>query len=344
MPEMNSMRKFEASPVETLGPLLLAPILKQARWGGTRLEAHFGKKLASGKACAESWEVADFDDCSSSVVGGSLDRRTLHELMRDHSSELLGRHNGCPRFPLLCKFLDAADRLSVQVHPDDEYAAHHGLRYGGKSEAWVILEADSGSRIYAGLRPGVNRDVLQEAVQLGSVAECLESLVVQSGDCFNIPAGTVHAIGEGILLAEIQQPSDVTFRLFDWNRTDADGCRRPLHVAESLDCIDFEAPVVRRAKPVRLSDASGIVEHLLRTPYFEIRRHRGPGSHVFEDDDRFHVLMVIDGLPSVTAGPETFELSAGRTVLLPAHRPRTTLRLPPGAVVLDSFLPERAGI
>lgn len=341
MPEMKSKRKSEASPVETLGPLLLAPILKQARWGGARLETRFGKKLAAGQSCAESWEVTDFDDCSSSIVGGSQDRRTLHDLVRDCSSELLGRHNGCPRFPLLCKFLDAADRLSVQVHPDDEYAARHGLRYGGKSESWVILEADPGSRIYAGLRPGVDRNTLQEAIQSGTVAECLESLEVQSGDCFNIPAGTVHAIGEGILLAEIQQPSDVTFRLFDWNRTDADGRMRPLHIAESLDCIDFAAPVVRRAKPVRLSET---VEHLLRTPYFEIRRHRGPGSHLFEDDDRFHVLMVIAGAPSVTAGPETLELSAGRTVLLPARRPSTTLRLPPEAVVLDAFLPVRAGI
>lgn len=344
MPEVISMRKSEASPVGTLGLLLPAPILKQARWGGTRLSTRLGKEVASGQSCAESWEVADLVDESSVIVGGTKDQRTLHELVRHDNAALLGRHRGCTRFPLLCKFLDASDRLSVQVHPDDEYAARHGFPYGGKSEAWVILEADPGSRIYAGLRPGVDRDALLEAIQTGTIAECLASLEVHPGDCFNIPAGTVHAIGEGILLAEIQQPSDITFRLFDWNRTDSTGRPRPLHIAESLDCIDFAASVVRPTNPVRLHTAAGSVEQLLQTAYFEIRRHCGPGSSVFEEDDRFHVLMVIEGSPSVAVGAETLKLSAGRTVLLPARRTSTTLHLPAGAVVLDSFLPERPGI
>ncbi len=339
MPEVISMGKSEASPAGTLGPLLLAPILKQARWGGARLGTRLGKEIASGQSCAESWEAADLIDESSVIVGGSQDRRTLHDLLRHDTAALLGRHRGCSRFPLLCKFLDAADRLSVQVHPNDEYAARHGFSYGGKSEAWVILEADPGSQIYAGLRPGTDRDDLLNAIQAGTVADCLESQEVHPGDCFNIPAGTVHAIGEGILLAEIQQPSDITFRLFDWNRIDSTGRPRPLHISESLDCIDFAAPAVRPTNPVRLSSSAGSVEQLLQTPQFEIRRHCGPGCSVFDDDDRFHVLMVIEGSPSVTAGLESLELSAGRTVLLPARRTSTTLRLPPGAVVLDSFLP-----
>lgn len=340
MSEATLMPTSKARQVGTLGPLVFVPILKQARWGGTRLGSRLGKDVALGQTCAESWEVADLVDDSSVVVGGPQDGRTLHDLVRDHNGEILGRHGGCTRFPLLCKFLDAADRLSVQVHPDDAYAARHGFRYGGKSEAWVIIEAAPGSRIFAGLRPGVDRCALRQAIQSGSVAECLDSLEVHPGDCFNIPAGTVHAIGEGIVLAEIQQTSDITYRLFDWNRTDSSGQPRPLHVEESLACVNFSAAAVRPETPVQLPGAGSRVEQLLRTPHFEIRRHFGPGRSLVEDDDRFHILMVIDGAPSVTDGGAPLELSPGRTVLLPARRDPATLVLPSGSIVLESCLPD----
>lgn len=340
MLEATLMPRSNAGQGGALGPLLFVPILKQARWGGTRLGSRLGKDVPLGQTCAESWEVADLDDDNSVVVCGSQYARTLHDLMCQHNGELLGRHGGRSRFPLLCKFLDASDRLSVQVHPDDDYAARHGFRYGGKSEAWVIIEAAPASRIYAGLRPGVDRDALLQAIQSGSVASCLNSLEAHPGDCFSIPAGTVHAIGEGIVLAEIQQTSDITFRLFDWDRTDATGRPRPLHIEESLACINFSAAAVSPERPVRLPGASGNTEQLLQTPHFEIRRHRGPGRCLHDDDDRFHIVMVLDGAPSLTFGDATLELSPGRTVLLPARRAPMTLYLPSGSVVLDSYLPD----
>lgn len=337
--DVNSTQRPGADPVRELGPLMFAPILKPARWGGTRLGARLGKDVPAGQRTAESWEISDLIGDSSIVTDGPLDGKSLHQLVVEFNLALLGRHSGCTRFPLLCKFLDASDRLSVQVHPDDAYARRHGCRYSGKSEAWVIVDAAPHSRIYAGLRPGIDRAALVQSIQAGTVAECLESQTVRPGDCFSIPAGTVHAIGEGIVLAEIQQPSDLTFRLFDWNRTDSSGQPRQLHIAESLECIDFEAAAVRRAEPQRLLDSPHCVEVLLQTPQFEIRRHRGPSGGVFADDNRFRILMVVDGAPTVVCGGVSWRLAPGRTVLLPARRAPTELECPDDAVVLETFLP-----
>ena len=323
----------------TLGPLEFAPLLKRARWGGTRLGSLLGKEVGSGSEWAESWEVADLPADQSVVQGGPCATLSLQDLVREHSVLLLGRHAGHARFPLLCKFLDASDRLSVQVHPDDAYAARHGLRNGGKSEAWVVVAAEAGSRIYAGLRSGITRERLQSAMTGGTVEECLESHIVSVGDCFNIPAGTVHAIGEGVVIAEVQQPSDLTFRLFDWNRTDAQGQPRALHFQESLDCTDFDASPVAPAIPRRIRSGEGVVEELLSTPHFDLRRFSGAGNWAIEDDDRCHVLMVLDGSGQLASEGELLDLARGRTVLLPAHRSATRFELSKDGIILDAYLP-----
>ena len=173
------------------------------------------------------------------MIAGPWAGRTLHELVRDHGAELLGTQAGLPQFPLLVKFLDANDRLSVQVHPNDQQAAAAIPGERGKTEAWVILEAEPEACVFAGLRPEVDRDALSRAIAEGTVEACLHRLRVRPGDCVFIPAGTVHALGEGVLLAEVQQSSDITYRLHDWNRLGPDGRPRPLHIEASLACTDF---------------------------------------------------------------------------------------------------------
>ncbi|MBS0265706.1 MAG: class I mannose-6-phosphate isomerase, partial [Planctomycetes bacterium] len=217
-----------------MGPLKFTPLLKRIRWGGRRLGELLGKALGNESDYAESWEICDHGVDQSRVASGPFAGLTLQELVQQQGHQLFGP--GCieTQFPLLIKFLDANDRLSVQVHPNDEQA-HAFLPWErGKTEAWVILSADPGSCVYAGLKSGVTRESLMQALQAGSVEECLHKLPVAPGDCIFVPAGTVHAIGEGIVLAEVQQSSNLTFRLFDWNRLGQDGRPRQLHIEESL--------------------------------------------------------------------------------------------------------------
>jgi len=205
-----------------LGPLKFTPILKRIRWGGRRLGDVLNKPIAAFSDYAESWEICDHGADQSVVENGPWRGKTLQQLVREHADELLGKHRNLSQFPLLLKFLDAHDRLSLQVHPNDAQARRFVPGECGKTEAWVILAADPGSCIYAGLKAGVDERALREALAQGTVEQRLHRLTVVAGDCLYIPAGTVHAIGEGILLAEVQQSSDLTFRLFDWNRVGPD--------------------------------------------------------------------------------------------------------------------------
>ena len=227
-------------------PLLFAPIYRRYIWGGRRFVEALGRDLPPGEDYAESWELVDRPDRpdeESVVSHGPLAGRTLGELVRGHGRELLGRHAPQPRFPLLFKFLDACRDLSVQVHPDDARAARLSPPDLGKTEAWYVVDAAPGSRIYAGLREGVGREQLAAAIRAGTCADVLHSFAARPGDCIFIPAGTVHAIGAGLLVAEIQQSSDVTYRLHDWNRTGPDGKPRPLHLEAGLEAVSRFGPV-----------------------------------------------------------------------------------------------------
>ena len=177
-----------------------------------------GKVLGEGEDYAESWELVDHGADQSVVVGGALAGMTLGQLVAEHGEELLGRHAGLGQFPLLLKFLDCNRTLSVQVHPNDVQGALLDPPDLGKTEAWVVLAADAGSKIYAGLKAGVTREDLRAALEAGTCEACLHQFEPQVGDCVFIRAGTVHALGAGLVIAEIQQASDTTFRLFDWNR------------------------------------------------------------------------------------------------------------------------------
>jgi mannose-6-phosphate isomerase len=296
-----------------------------------------GKVLPPGDDYAESWELADHGSDQSVVSGGALQGKTLRELVRLGGPSLLGRHAPQDQFPLLFKFLDAQRNLSLQVHPDDEQAARLEPPDRGKTEAWIVLHADAGSRIYAGLKPGVDRITLEQAVRAGTAEQCVHRVVPHVGDCLLIPAGTVHAIGAGVVVAEIQQSSDTTFRLYDWNRLGPDGQPRTLHVQESLGVIDFHAGPVEPCRP-QVTERDH-VERLVACDKFVVDRWRLERPQVLDGDQRCHLLVVLEGAICLPHDAVQEPLTGGQTALLPAAMGGTPLLPQHAATLLDIYLP-----
>ena len=307
---------------EPLSPLRFEPILKELIWGGRRLGTVLNKPIGPGSRYAESWEVADHRADVSRVADGPRAGASLRDLVRERPGDLLGPALGDrPQFPLLVKFLDAHQVLSVQVHPDDE----RGRRLAndnGKTETWVIVHAEPGSLIYAGLRAGVTRDEFASALESGGVEPLLHRFEARPGDCVLIPAGTVHAIGAGVVLAEIQQMSDATFRVHDWGRAGANGKPRALHLAEALESTDFEAgpvdPIATRPEPI--AGGRGTRERLASCPFFSLERLRlkGPVPVGAGPRDRFTLVIGLGGAAEVRHDGAAARLGFGQTLLLPA--------------------------
>jgi mannose-6-phosphate isomerase len=319
-----------------LPPLRFEPILREYLWGGRRL-AELGKRLGDGPHYAESWEVVDHGADQSVVAEGPLAGATLHELVIGHGAALFGRHHPQQQFPLLFKYLDCQRTLSVQVHPDDEQAARLEPPDRGKTEAWVVLDTAPGSKIYAGLKPGVDRHELERALAAGKCDECLHEFEPRAGDCLLIEARTVHALGGGLFVAEIQQASDTTYRLFDWNRVDRDGRPRPLHIEQSLDTIDFSRGPVAPAMPQPTVRPN--VERLASCDKFVLKRWMLDERQPFPVDDRFHIASAVDGTLLVTCEGEKYKLHRGDTLLIPACCSEIEL-VPQGrAVLLEMYLP-----
>ncbi len=317
-------------------PLLFTSYLRPMVWGGRRLGDRLGKPLPAEGLFGEAWELSDHPSHASVVQRHSFQGKTLRQLMEQYAGPLLGpaapRHQ---RFPLLVKLLDAWDWLSVQVHPDDEKVKHLWPGEGGKTEAWFILEATPESKIYAGLLPGVDESQLRAALAQGTVAECLHSFTPQPGDCLFLQAGTVHAVGGGVLMAEVQQTSDATFRLFDWNRKDAQGNARTLHIEEALAAIDWTRGPVHPVKTPFAQPWTGPMRHqvLVRCPYFTMEYIEGGECFSWGGTGEMQILMVLDGRGTLEgpAGPE--ELHRGQTWLLPAALPSLQIH-PEGALKL----------
>jgi mannose-6-phosphate isomerase len=320
-----------------MGPLKFIPLLKRTRWGGRRLGEVLGKHIGIESDYAESWEVCDHGTDQSLVAAGDYTGWTLRDLVHKRAAELLGRHSGESQFPLLIKFLDVHDRLSIQVHPNDEQAGRFLPGERGKMEAWVILAAQPRSCVFAGLKPGTTLETLRQAIQCGSLESCLNRVEVAPGDCLLIPAGTVHAIGEGILLAEVQQSSDLTFRLYDWNRVGADGLPRQLHVDQALACTDFGRGLMQPVIPVLLPTGGKKSERLAECRYFAIHRHTIDQPLSFPDDNRCRIIIAVEGAADCTADHERLHLGRGETILIPAAGQPARLDPRPHAVVLEVF-------
>ncbi len=318
-------------------PLRFQPLFRQYLWGGRRLEAVLRKSLGPGDDFAESWEIVDHGPDQSVVAAGPLAGQTLGQLLLRHPRELFGAGHEQPHFPLLFKFLDAHQSLSVQVHPNDRQAAQLTPPDLGKTEAWVVLHADPGSLIYAGLKTGVDRSALTAAIDAGETESCLHRFAPQAGDCVFIPAGTIHALGAGLVIAETQQSSDTTFRLFDWNRVGKDGQPRPLHIDAALDVIDFDRGPVTPQQPEAVDRDH--VERLVACDKFVLDRWKLTSPQTWGGDGRFHIMAVVSGQITVQRDAEDQPLHKGQTLLLPAAAGGVQLRPVGGpATVLDIWV------
>ncbi len=276
-----------------LPPLVLSPVYRRYLWGGRGFATALGRSLPPGDDYAESWELVDRGTDQSVVAAGPLAGTTLGTLVRERGRDLLGRAAPLPAFPLLFKFLDARLDLSVQVHPDDARGARLVPPDRGKTEAWYVVAADPGARIWAGTTSGTDATAFAAALRGGRVAEVLHSFAPRAGDCIFIPAGTVHAIGGGLLVAEIQQSSDVTYRLHDWGRVGPDGAPRQLHVEAGLEAVTRFGPV----GPVRAAATPEPgVRRLVISEYFLLDEIRPLfGRWQVGGDERCHFLAVLSG-------------------------------------------------
>jgi mannose-6-phosphate isomerase len=276
-------------------PIRFAPIYQQRVWGGRRLASVYGRSLPDGAPIGESWEISDRQEAQSVVANGPLAGRTLHQLIAEDPSGVMGQAAlRAGRFPLLIKILDAREVLSLQVHPPAGLAASMGGE--SKTEMWYFTAADAGAEILAGLRSGTTRTDFERQLTEGKVEQCFHRLAVHPGDAMFLPSGRVHALGAGLLLFEIQENSDTTYRVFDWNRRGLDGKQRPLHVAESLASIDFgdHAPGLVASSWV---EHGGLGTRLLAgDPLFRVEAHRGPDAAWWRQPlDRCVVVGVVRG-------------------------------------------------
>jgi len=319
---------------DTLYPMRLAPVLHPRVWGGTRLRDVLGKAVPPGQPYGESWEMHDTARIENGPFAGQMVREVLDVLGHWLVGERFDPANG---MPLLLKFLDAGDWLSVQVHPDDAQAAALEGQPRGKTEAWIVLQADAGAQLISGLQEGTTPAMLREAVASHHLPDLLVRTPVQAGDVLFVSAGTVHALGPGLLIYEIQQSSDTTYRFYDWDRPGIDGRPRELHIDRSLAVSQMGTMPVRRG----LFDERGAEVVLLSTPFFDTILHRLGGSYPneahAETGGRFQIVTVIEGRAEILGSGEAVLLEHGQTALIPAAQGAFRLRTgQPNTVLLRS--------
>ena len=310
-----------------LYPLIFQPIFKERVWGGRALERLYRKHLPPKVPIGESWEISDRPGGDASIIAnGPLAGKDLRWLMENHERELLGDAkpaNG--RFPLLIKILDAEEKLSLQVHPPAHKAAE--LHGEPKTEAWYIADAAPGAELYVGLKRGVTRAEFERKIQSGDVAECFHRVPVKMGDTMFLPSGRVHAIGAGLVIFEIQQNSDTTYRVFDWNRVGLDGKPRELHVEQSLASIDFGdfEPALVREKFI--GDEKVKRRGLVKDVLFGIEEfHAGAGSEIALNPGKPRIVAAVNGELLGRDGKSEISLSSGGFCLLPASLKSISLK------------------
>ena len=292
-----------------LYPLKFKPIYKKRIWGGQKLREVFNKDIPPFEKIGESWELADLPNDKSIIANGQWAGQTLASIIKKGPNQIIGDEAFSGPFPLLIKFLDAEDILSVQVHPDPQTCRAMGSGQP-KSECWYIISAAAGSVIYKGLKEGVTKKQFAEAIKQGIVSELLEKIPVKPGQCHFLPAGTVHATGAGLLVAEIQTPSDTTYRVFDWNRVDKNGKARQLHIEQAMESIHF--------------DSSGdnllvtTVGRLVDCEYFKVDKgHQAKDGEVLLPPGKFKVLIILTGFGTISAaGKNPTEFKAGDCLII----------------------------
>jgi len=325
-------------------PLRFRPLLKERVWGGNAL-ARYGHAVDPAQTIGESWEIADLPDDveggQSIICNGALSGHRLHDVLRNHPQMLMGSARPWKdgHFPLLFKLLDAKENLSVQVHPDEAWASTHPGAHL-KSEAWYVLDAEPGARIYVGLLPGVHRADLEAAIRDNRVEQCLATREAIPGSCHYLPGGTCHALGAGITVAEIQTPSDTTFRLYDWGRTG-----RTMHHESALACIRYDRSPPEPDPVCRPVVAGALVSTLLtETRYFTVTHLETTKnmSLPIVTDDAPVVWLCVRGAGTVGDGEEQAALRPGTTILLPAAMRGTSASLDASTRILEIRLPHPA--
>jgi mannose-6-phosphate isomerase len=297
-------------------------------WGGRKLAELFGKDLPANTRIGESWEIVDRPDAQSVVANGPLRGLTLHDLWTQHREEIFGDPADAPRFPLLIKILDAKEKLSLQVHPPEKVAS----KLGGepKNEFWYVAAADPDAELFLGFREPITRDKFEERLRNDAVIDHVYRIAVQAGDAIFLPAGRVHAVGAGNLLIEIQQNSDTTYRVFDWNRSDpTTGKTRELHIEQALQCIDFN--------DVRPDLIEPRGEPLVRHELFEIEKWNLDSPREIAPLGQFAIVCCLAGSLSCAK----VKVAAGEVFLIPAHLEHRRLKpLAPDTSLLRVTMPK----
>ncbi len=297
-----------------LKPIKVQPIFKEIIWGGNRLKTDYNK-ISSLNNIAESWELTVRDDGMNTIIGGEFDGLTMQEYIEKNGFEVV-TNKALDRFPLLIKFIDAEDNLSIQVHPDDAYAMEKANSLG-KTEMWYIIDAKPDAKLVYGLKPGCTTETLREAIKNGTVEEQLNFVSVKKGDVFFIPSGLVHAIGAGILLAEIQQNSNITYRVYDYNRLGKDGKPRELHVEDALNVIvnRSEAEIDK----IRFSANAKNDNLLASCEFFNVEKFFIDKPCKFSTNaESFNSILCLDGVGEIEYQGEKFSLCKGDSYFVPA--------------------------
>lgn len=322
-----------------LYPLKFDTIFKEKIWGGQKMKTVLGKDFSPLANCGETWEISGVPGNLSQVSEGPLKGKTLPELIEEYKGELVGHkvyEQFGNEFPLLVKFIDAAQDLSIQVHPDDKLARarHNSL---GKSEMWYVFQADQGAKLISGFNRDTNKEEYLDYLNAGKLTELLNEEKVEAGDCFYLPAGRVHTIGAGLLLAEIQQSSDVTYRIYDFDRTDAEGNKRELHTEEALDALDFKHHSQYKT-PYQHSLNEAVP--LVKSPYFQTNLLEFTTGIIREHyrKDSFVIYTCFEGKAEIHALGQTTKISMGTAVLVPHSASDIHIRTNSGFKMLETFM------
>jgi len=328
--------------MDSLYPIRFRPVLRETIWGGSALKERFGKRAKPGTTIGESWEISGMEGEGSVVANGFLKGNTLEEITEIYMGDLVGdavweRYGN--EFPLLVKFIDARDRLSIQVHPDDRLSAerHHAW---GKTEMWYVMDASPGAVIYTGFKKKTTREDFLVHLTGKKLEDLINSTPVSRGDVFFIPAGMVHAIGAGVLLTEIQQTSDVTYRIYDWDRVDASGKPREMHTTLALDAINFGLDSTNLIKKTPVMNQPVL---LVACPYFNtsLLQVDKPVIKDYSLTDSFIIYIGLESMTVIECFGHQEELRAGETLLIPASADSVVL-IPQGtATLLEVFVPQK---
>jgi mannose-6-phosphate isomerase len=309
-----------------LYPFVFQPIFKDRIWGGRELDRLYAKNLPAGVPIGEAWEISDRPGDASVIINGSLAGKNLRWLMENHAAEILGTAKPAAegRFPLLCKILDAREKLSLQVHPPASKAAE--LKGEPKTEMWFIADAAPDASLYVGLKRSVTRAEFERKIADGSVADCFHRIPVKAGDTMFLPSGRVHAIGDGLVIFEIQQNSDTTYRVFDWNRVGLDGKPRELHIEQSLASIDFNDFEPKLVATPLVADGQVQKRSLVNYPLFNVEAWKlAAGNSGSLKPKKLQIIALTTGAAEISSGATKVQLTAGQFGLIPASLEQTKI-------------------